>query len=169
VHFRAVEIVDRGAVGNFAIYGSLLSAFPKDGGYPYCPERSANLSVTPSPVLSPVSTSRSAPLSDPEGTYSMSFRFPSISVPHGYYNISATTFDFYYKVLITSHTSFYLPLIGDINHDGSVNIFDAILLSNAFNTKPGNPKWNPNADLNTDNSVDIYDAILLATHFNESG
>jgi hypothetical protein len=60
-------------------------------------------------------------------------------------------------------------LIGDINHDGSVNIFDAILLSNSFNSVPGNPKWNPNADLNVDSSVDIYDAILLATHFNESG
>jgi hypothetical protein len=169
VHFRAVEIVDRGAIGTFAVYGSLLSAFPKDGGYPYCPEWSANLSVTPSPVSSPISTSRSALLSDPDGTYSLSFRFPSISVPHGHYNINASTYDFYYKVLITSHTSFYLPLIGDINHDGSVNIFDAILLSNAFNSVPGNPKWNPNADLNADNSVDIYDAILLATHFNESG
>jgi hypothetical protein len=60
-------------------------------------------------------------------------------------------------------------LIGDINHDGSVDIFDAILLSNAFNTTPGNAKWNPNADLNGDSSIDIYDAILLAAHFNESG
>jgi hypothetical protein len=169
VHFRAVQIVDRGVIGNFVVYGSLLSAFPKDGGYPYCQEWSASLSVTSSLGLSPISTSRSALLSDPNGTYSLIFRFPSASVPHGHYNIYASTYDFYYQVLITSHTSFYLPLIGDINHDGSVDIFDAILLSNAFNTTPGNAKWNPNADLNGDSSIDIYDAILLAAHFNESG
>jgi hypothetical protein len=169
VHFRAVQIVDRGVIGNFVVYGSLLSAFPKDGGYPYCQEWSASLSVTSSLGLSPISTSRSALLSDPNGTYSLIFRFPSASVPHGHYNIYASTYDFYYQVLITSHTSFYLPLIGDINHDGSVDIFDAILLSNAFNTTPSNPKWNPNADLNGDSSIDIYDAILLAAHFNESG
>jgi hypothetical protein len=169
VHFRAVEIVDRGVTGNFVVYGSLLSGFPKDGGYPYCPEWSVSLSINPSPLFSPISTNRSALLSDVDGTYGLIFRFRSGSVPHGGYNINVSTYDFYYKVLVTSHATFYLPLIGDINHDGSVNIFDAILLSNSMNSVPGNPKWNPNADLNGDSSVDIYDAILLGTHFNESG
>lgn len=39
----------------------------------------------------------------------------------------------------------------------------------AFNSAPGNLRWNPEADLNGDNSADIYDAILLAAHFDESG
>ncbi len=169
VLFRAVEIADRGAVGNFVVYGSLLSAFLKDGGYPYCQEWSASLTVTSSSITSLVPAGQSTFLSDPDGTYGLVFRFPSGSVPHGHYNVTASTYDFYYQALVTGRTTFYLPLIGDINHDGSVDIFDAIQMGAAFNSAPGNPRWNPQADLNGDNSVDIYDALLLAAHFNESG
>lgn len=58
-------------------------------------------------------------------------------------------------------------LIGDVNGDGTVDIYDAILLANAINSMPGGPNWNPNADLNGDNVVDIYDALALAGHYNE--
>ena len=57
---------------------------------------------------------------------------------------------------------------GDINGDGVVNILDAILLANAFGSKPGDPNWNPNADLNNDDIVNILDAIILANHFGET-
>lgn len=58
-------------------------------------------------------------------------------------------------------------LMGDINGDGVVDIYDAIILANAYNSKPGSSNWNPNADINGDNAVDIYDAIILANHFNQ--
>jgi parallel beta-helix repeat protein len=57
-------------------------------------------------------------------------------------------------------------LLGDINGDGIVDIYDAILLANAYNSTPGKANWNPNADINGDNIVDIYDAIILANHYN---
>jgi hypothetical protein len=60
-----------------------------------------------------------------------------------------------------------VTIIGDIKGDGNVDIYDAILLANAYNTKPGYPNWNPNADINCDNVVDIYDAILLANHYGQ--
>ena len=60
-----------------------------------------------------------------------------------------------------------IQLLGDINKDWVVDIFDAILLAGAYNSKPGDPNWKPNADINGDNAVDIYDAILLANHFNQ--
>jgi hypothetical protein len=56
---------------------------------------------------------------------------------------------------------------GDINGDGTVDIFDAIILANAFNAVPLSPKWNPNADLKADDLIDIFDAIILANHFNQ--
>jgi parallel beta-helix repeat protein len=58
-----------------------------------------------------------------------------------------------------------LPLLGDINADGTVDIFDAITLSSAFGSKPGNTNWNPKADINSDGVVDIYDAIILANNY----
>jgi PKD repeat protein len=65
-----------------------------------------------------------------------------------------------YTVTVANST-----LIGDINGDGIVNILDAILLSNAFNTKPGDQYWNPKADLNGDGTVNILDAIILSNDF----
>jgi parallel beta-helix repeat protein len=61
----------------------------------------------------------------------------------------------------------WLRLPGDINSDAIVDIYDAILLGNAYNSMPGKANWNPNADLNGDNIVDIYDAIILASHYNQ--
>jgi hypothetical protein len=56
---------------------------------------------------------------------------------------------------------------GDINGDFTVDIYDALILAGAYNSKPNSPNWNPNADINSDNAVDIYDAIILAGHFNQ--
>jgi len=64
-------------------------------------------------------------------------------------------------------TSIMLTIAGDIKGDFVVDIYDAILLANAFNSRPSSPNWNLNADINGDNMVDIYDAIILANHFNE--
>jgi len=56
---------------------------------------------------------------------------------------------------------------GDINGDGTVDIYDAILESIAFGSSPSSPNWNPNADINGDGIVDIYDAIILSAYFNQ--
>jgi hypothetical protein len=163
--FRATSITDSGKLGTFVVYGSLLSGFPKNGGYPYCPEWSFTLTITAAPIVSPAQAAGSVLSLTAAGTYNFSFRFPSGNVHYGNYTVSACS---YYGMLATGHTTFYLPLIGDINHDGVVDIYDAILLSKAYNSKPGDQNWNPDADLNGDNAVDIYDAILLSTHWNIS-
>jgi Dockerin type I domain/CARDB len=56
---------------------------------------------------------------------------------------------------------------GDINGDGMVDIFDAILLAGAYNTSLGRPNWSPNADVNGSSMVDIFDAIILANHYSQ--
>jgi len=58
-----------------------------------------------------------------------------------------------------------VTVVGDVNGDGAVDIFDAITLSNAFASVPNSPTWNGNVDINSDNSVDIFDAILLSGNF----
>jgi hypothetical protein len=62
----------------------------------------------------------------------------------------------------------YTPIPGDINGDGTVDIYDAILLAAAFGSTPGSSNWNPRADLNGDGIVDIYDAIIQAAHFGQT-
>jgi parallel beta-helix repeat protein len=59
-------------------------------------------------------------------------------------------------------------LLGDINGDLTVDIFDAIILAGAFNSVPNSSNWNPNADINGDGVVDIFDAIILAGNFSST-
>ena len=65
----------------------------------------------------------------------------------------------------TFQTWIIVTIKGDINGDGTVDIYDAILLSGAFNSVRGSSNWNPNADINGDGTVDIYDAIILSGSF----
>jgi parallel beta-helix repeat protein len=58
-----------------------------------------------------------------------------------------------------------VTIAGDVNGDFTVDIYDAIILANAYSSKLGSQYWNPNADINSDNIVDIYDAIILANHY----
>lgn len=53
-------------------------------------------------------------------------------------------------------------LVGDINHDGVVNIQDFTLLSNAFGTS------NSASDINSDGVVNVQDYILLSNNFGKS-
>jgi parallel beta-helix repeat protein len=71
-----------------------------------------------------------------------------------------TTDNDYEGVLVVS-------ILGDINGDFTADIYDAIILANAYNSKPGSPNWNPNSDLKADEIIDIYDAIILANHYNQ--
>ena len=54
---------------------------------------------------------------------------------------------------------------GDLNGDGAVDLFDALLLAKAFGTNPDLQNWNEDADINGDGIVDIYDAIALCNCF----
>jgi len=56
-------------------------------------------------------------------------------------------------------------IIGDVNGDGVVDICDIVIVAIAFGSKPGSPKWNPDADLNDDETVDIEDIVLAAINF----
>ena len=70
--------------------------------------------------------------------------------------IGITDFDFKIIILGTEH------LIGDINHDGAINILDAVEFAHAFGSTPSGPRWNLHADLNGDNTINILDATMLS-------
>ena len=59
-------------------------------------------------------------------------------------------------------------LKADVDADGGVNLFDAMLMAKSFGSVPGKHDWNPNCDLNNDRTIDIYDMILLAKSFGKA-
>jgi hypothetical protein len=56
-------------------------------------------------------------------------------------------------------------ILGDVNGDGKVNLIDVFMVSLAFGSRPGDPKWNPNADLNHDGTVNLMDTFIVALNF----
>lgn len=56
-------------------------------------------------------------------------------------------------------------ILGDLTHDGIVDIYDALTFSNAFGSSSGDPNWNPEADMNSDGKIDIFDLIMIAMRF----
>jgi len=56
---------------------------------------------------------------------------------------------------------------GDLNGDGYVDIFDAVIIAVAFGSEYGDLNYNLIADINKDGIVDIYDMVVVAIHFGE--
>jgi len=63
----------------------------------------------------------------------------------------------------------FAPILGDINGDGTVDIFDIVIIATAFGASPSDPNWDPRADLNGNSFVDILDAVMLAVNFGMTG
>jgi parallel beta-helix repeat protein len=57
---------------------------------------------------------------------------------------------------------------GDINGDFKVDLSDLVLLSKAYNSGPGDARWNPNADFKGEDWVGLSDLIIMAKHYNQS-
>jgi len=58
---------------------------------------------------------------------------------------------------------------GDIDGDNSVTVFDYDLLSQAFDSVPGDANWNATADLDGDGAVTVFDYDALSTNFDQMG
>jgi parallel beta-helix repeat protein len=59
-------------------------------------------------------------------------------------------------------------LVGDLNGDGKVSLADLQLLASAYNSKPGDPDWNPNADLAPPYGIiSLTDLVTLAMHYGQ--
>jgi outer membrane protein assembly factor BamB len=59
-------------------------------------------------------------------------------------------------------------LVGDINKDRVVNIFDGVILGTVWASRPGDPNWNPRADLKEDEVINLYDLTIWGSHFGET-
>jgi len=101
----------------------------------------------------------------------LSFGWNTTGFVYGNYNISACAWPIPSETNMANNVTggtVYVGIPGDLNGDGTVDIYDAIILASAFGSSPGMKNWNPNADINGDGIVDIYDAITLASNFGQS-
>lgn len=60
-----------------------------------------------------------------------------------------------------------VTISGDLNGDFKVSLSDLVLLANSYGSKPGDPKWNPNADINGNGVVDLSGLVTMANHYGQ--
>jgi len=158
--------------GTTRVYASTLNKLPQNGGIAWCPEKSATFTIrSTSQSLTTASTSYQetdiSPLATP-GTFSMTFRTYAYGGILGNYTVHVTS---KYGISFASNRkSFEVILIGDITGnggvpDGKVDIKDVYRVIKAFNSKPGDPNWDPPCDINNDGKVDIKDVYTAIRNF----
>jgi hypothetical protein len=59
-------------------------------------------------------------------------------------------------------------ILGDVNGDGKVDVFDLYTLGKAYNSTPETGNWNPNADLNNDLIINAEDLRILNDNYGHS-
>ena len=62
----------------------------------------------------------------------------------------------------------WTQMVGDLNLDGEVTLADLTLLASAYNSKPGDPNWNPLADIAPPYGViSLTDLVTMAMHYGQ--
>jgi hypothetical protein len=105
----------------------------------------------------------------PSATLEVLFSWNTASVPPGLsYNIKAVASTVPGETNTDNNTLDYGPvkvrIMGDINDDNKVDVYDADIFAGILGSEIGQPRWNPDADLNQNGVVDVFDAVILAEH-----
>jgi PKD repeat protein len=59
----------------------------------------------------------------------------------------------------------WVKMLGDVNGDKQINIYDIVLLTSVYGTKVSDPLWNPQTDLYPDGKIDIYDVVIATSKY----
>ena len=141
-------------LGDYVLYAGMIQPGLSDGiWHPPFPSGSGTLATITFKVISASGASNLTLLD----TYLADWH--PTPLPHNYWPMNGYA-DIVIPVIPT--------LIGDLDGNGIVDIFDAIRCGTAFGSRPGDANWNALADFNHDNIVDILDAIMLGAHFGQT-
>ena len=108
----------------------------------------------------------------PSTEVTLSFIWNTTDLSLGEYTISAKALPVPDETDTADNTytygTFLVTIPGDVNDDRRCDMKDIYLIIKAFNSKPGQPKWNPECDINNDGVVDMKDLYIAIRNFMKS-
>jgi len=167
VVFMADKIPSSAKLGEATIYANIYSDFPKNGGIPYCPEKSATFTITGTSTSSTQTFKDETYITSAEATYSLTFKLPSTDVRIGNYTVYVSSQ--YQSEKTTNTTTFQVILVGDVNEDMKVDMIDIGLCCKAYGSEPGDPNWDPRCDVNNDGRIDMKDIGIICKNYGNTG
>jgi len=104
-----------------------------------------------------------------ENSATITFTWNTAGFAKGKYTISAYAWPVQGETDKTDNTytdgTIQVTIKGDVNADGKVDLRDLVMVAKAYGTKPGQPRWNPNADINSDGKVDLHDLVTVIINY----
>jgi len=100
------------------------------------------------------------------GTFSDSFGLASQS-PHGVYHVYVSASAPGYPIAV-NNTAFTVTLLGDVDLDLDVDIFDIVRMASAYGVSIPDPAYDPNSDIDDDGDVDIFDIVSAAGNYGQN-
>ena len=88
------------SLGNATVYANAFTDYPRNGGTPYCPEKSAKFQIINSTLGAAALGAQGSGSNPTAGNYSLTFKLSSTAAITGIYRVYATTF--YRKSIINS-------------------------------------------------------------------
>jgi len=156
------RIPDWAATGTAYLYCGVYSSLPRNGGYPVCVGEEYPLDIVTSSSTSPITEASSQ-----NGTYNLNIRLPKVSeFEIGNYTVYAVAYS--QGRIGSSSTTFSTKLLGDVDENGVVDIFDVTYVCILYEKTPEDPEWDPKCDLNQDNIIDIYDLVMVCVNYGAS-
>jgi len=128
------------------------------------------LSVTLDYNMTPIGTQTVTLLASQSAT--LTFKWNTTSIPLGDYQMVAQATilpnetDIKDNEFIGGWVEITIP--GDVNPNGAVNIRDLLRISRAFDSCPGDSRWNPNADQDENRVINVRDMLAVAKEYGKT-
>ena len=105
----------------------------------------------------------------PDKNLTLTFTWNTTNLYPAQYNISAVVSIIPEETDTTDNTLSYGTIsvlwLGDINHDGKVDMRDIATIARGFGSHKGEPRYDPKCDLNNDGKIDMRDIAPAAKNF----
>lgn len=146
------------STGSALACANVYTDWPKNNGYPYCPEKTVNFSIT----TTTSATYSNVPAFQSDEYYEGIFRVPPEEEPYsGTYFVAVGAWSVGWKAFQNTTFTVEYEVPADLDHNRKIEIYDVVQVTGIYGAKSGDSNWNPEIDLKPDGAIGIYDVVRV--------